>query len=316
MEYNGNYISDLYQGNFSNFDAKKVYNKNLSINRDNTKQNEIKKSKEQNINEKSSNDSSIINNDYNFSFISSLFESKHNDKIHSTNFQQLNNRLKPIKLKQNLPKKIKKANSYICKKNNLINKKKTYNQRNYSNLFTKNRYSRDTIYISDFNNKSGTLNQTLKNLTQVKKIYEVPMMKKFKKYNKNITINKFNNKTINNNNKNQKNKLKTVYRNNNFINKSYERFEFKKNINKSMNNKSSKKKQSEKKFINHNNKRKNTKITSKNKKRKYLNKIPINKNTNINLFIITNTTKNIFEETSKLFSIKRNSKTTINLTEI
>ena len=312
MEYNGNYISDSHQGNFSNFDAKKVYNKNLSINRDNTKQNEIKKSKEQNINEKSSNDSSIINNDYNFSFISSLFESKHNDKIHSTNFQQL----KPIELKQNLPKKIKKANSYICKKNNLINKKKTYNQRNYSNLFNKNRYSRDTIYTSDFNNKSGTLNQTLKNLTQVKKIYEVPMMKKFKKYNKNITINKFNNKTINNNNKNQKNKLKTVYRNNNFINKSYEKFEFKKNINKSMNNKSSKKKQSEKKFINHNNKRKNTKITSKNKKRKYLNNIPINKNTNINLFIITNTTKNIFEETSKLFSIKRNSKTTINLTEI
>mgnify|MGYP007069975608 CR=1 FL=1 len=94
MEYNGNYISDSHQGNFSNFDAKKVYNKNLSINRDNTKQNEIKKSHEQNINinEKSSNDSSIINNDYNFSFISSLFESKHNDKIHSTNFQQLNNK--------------------------------------------------------------------------------------------------------------------------------------------------------------------------------------------------------------------------------
>jgi hypothetical protein len=318
MEYNGNYISDSHQGNFSNFDAKKVYNKNLSINRDNTKQNEIKKSLEQNINinEKSSNDSSIINNDYNFSFISSLFESKHNDKIHSTNFQQLNNRLKPIELKQNLPKKIKKANSYICKKNNLISKKKTYNQRNYSNLFNKNRYSRDTIYTSDFNNKSGTLNQTLKNLTQVKKIYEVPMMKKFKKYNKNITINKFNNKTINNNNKNQKNKLKTVYRNNNFINKSYERFEFKKNINKSMTNKNSKKKQSENKVISQNNKRKNTKITSKNKKRKYLNNIPINKNTNINLFIITNTTKNIFEETSKLFSIKRNSKITTNLTEI
>ena len=245
-----------------------------------------------------------------------MFESKHNDKIHSTNFQQLNNRLKPIELKQNLPKKIKKANSYICKKNNLINKKKTYNQRNYSNLFNKNRYSRDTIYTSDFNNKSGTLNQTLKNLTQVKKIYEVPMMKKFKKYNKNITINKFNNKTINNNNKNQKNKLKTVYRNNNFINKSYERFEFKKNINKSMTNKNSKKKQSENKVISQNNKRKNTKITSKNKKRKYLNNIPINKNTNINLFIITNTTKNIFEEASKLFSIKRNSKTTTNLTEI
>jgi hypothetical protein len=303
MEYSIKHNYNLNQAYFSNINGKEVYNKNIPINKENQRQNDITKKEGKNIkyfdNDESSSDSLIINEDYNFSFISNCFNSQHNDKIYSSNFQQL----KPIDKEHNLTKKIKKANSFVTKKNHLINKKKqkTYNKRNYSNLFPKQRYSRDTIFTHENTNKSGTMSQTLIKLTQRKKIQEIPKIKKIQKSNQNIIINKNKNKIINKINK--------------FINKSHEKFEVKKNINKSMNNNSIKSKQSENKYTNKNNKKNYIKCTSKNKKRKYLNSIPINKNTNINLFIITNT-KNIFEEANKLISIKRNCKTNFNLTEV
>ena len=302
MEYSIKHNYNLNQAYFSNINGKEVYNKNISINKENQKQNNITKKERKNIkyfdNDKSSSDSLIINEDYNFSFISKCFNSQHNDKIHSSNFQQL----KPIDKEHNLTKKIKKAYSFVTKKNPSINKKKqkTYNKRNYSNLFPKQRYSRDTFFTHENTNKSGTM--TLIKLTQRKKIQEIPIIKKIQKSSKNIIINKNKNTIINKINKF-------------IINKSHEKFEVKKNINKSMNNNSIKSKQSENKYTNKNNKKNYVKCTSINKKRKYLNSIPINKNTNINLFIITNT-KNIFEEANKLSSIKRNYKTNFNLTEV
>ena len=259
----------------------------------------------------------------------SIFENDENEEPNN-NFQRLNLNLKNLNnflLKTNIQKhllsnKIKKVKSIANKKANSFNIKKITNiSRKKSIPFLQNNYSNDTNITKEINLKMGNINPILnkdnskdKNINAKNKFNKIPVVRK--KISKNRINNIIKNKKIN-----YINKCKTNYSENNKHRKVLKNYIFQKNekINKSARSFSYKinrkidylkkidlcgKKLIEKQKIIKNNKIKENTIIN-NIKTKYLNFNPINKNTNINLIIITNT-KNIFDRRNKSKFIKPN----------
>ena len=300
MEYNEKCNENLYKGLNSYLNDNKVRFVNNEVNN-------LKKNMEKNINnfdiENNSKNSIIINDDYNSSISSSLYDLDIDEKIPQNEFSQLNNRKK----------------DYInIKKNNTTNPHKLQNYRKYSIPFTKNRYSKDTNFTQEINIKPGKINKKYNNQSHnKKKIKEIPKVSKIEKINKNNIINRKNSKVIDNNTKGNTSKInkgniiksKTAFKKKKLVNQIQEKLSFNKNnisfnkqkndeniisrkTNNNSNTNSYRKKQC-KNILQKNNKKKN----------KYTKVIPNNKNTNINLFIITNT-RNIFESGNTFNYIK------------
>ena len=299
MEYTKSYKYTINKGDFINYNDNKVENNNKFINYNLKNRNNINKKEEKN-NENNSNNSLIINNDYNVSIISNISGFNLNDKNSNNNTQHLNN-----ELEKNDKASIKKNNNYINIKHNPNDKRKTDNNRKHSIPFPKNRYSNDTNFTKEINLNSDKLN-TAKNIHhKKKKMKEIPKIKKEEKSDKNNNIIN-NNKTVNKNNKiNQKPllKKKKLKLNNN----SNKQIKVKNNkINKQKTNSKNNAIQKNENSLNNNKQRNIFKPIPKNGKKKnnYSKNYPINKNTNINLFIITNT-RNIFEQ-NKFSFVKKN----------
>ena len=300
MEYHEKCKENLYKGLNSYLNDNKVRFVNNEFNN-------LKKNMEKNINifdiENNSKNSIIINDDYNSSISSSLYDLDIDEKIPQNEFSQLNNRKK----------------DYInIKKNNTTNPPKLQNYRKYSIPFTNNRYSKDTNFTQEINIKPGKINKKYNNQSHnKKKIKEIPKVSKIKKTNKNNIINRKNSKVIDDNTKGNTSKInkgniiksKTAFRKKKLVNQIQEQLSFNKNnisfnkqkndeniisrkTNNNSNTNSYRKKQC-KNILQKNNKNKN----------KYTKVIPNNKNTNINLFIITNT-RNIFESGNTFNYIK------------